>query len=202
MIDITGVILAGGRGKRMANTASPEAIDKGLVNFLAEPMVTHVAKRLAQQVSEVLINTNQNISAYIALGYPVVTDSIPDFAGPLAGLHAGMQAANTPYVLTVPCDSPLLALDLADRLLRALLSSTADVAVAKTGEQVHPVFCLCGKNLLVHLETYLHSGGRKFDAWYATLNVIEVPFDDNPNAFANINTPADLIALENTSWLL
>ena len=202
MIPITGVILAGGQGKRMANPSLPEDIEKGLVNFLGEPMVMHVAKRLTQQVSEVLINANQNISAYLALGYPVVSDSIPGFAGPLAGLHAGIQAAKTHYVMTVPCDAPLLALDLTDRLLSALLGSRADVAVAKTGKQVHPVFCLCGQNLLAHLETYLLNGGRKFDAWYETLSVIEVPFNDNPNAFANINTPYDLIKLENTSWLL
>jgi molybdopterin-guanine dinucleotide biosynthesis protein A len=159
-------------------------------------MVAHVAHRLAPQVSQVIINANDHIASYAALGYPVITDNIPDYAGPLAGLHAGMQAAHNPYVLTAPCDAPLLALDLAERLLSALIANAADIAIAKTGTQVHPVFCLCKKNLLPHLESYLQAGGRKFDAWYASLKSVEVTFDDNPNAFANINTPADLIALE------
>ena len=113
-------------------------------------------------------------------------------------MHAGLQVAQNPFVLTAPCDSPLLALDLAERLLSALLANDADIAIAKTGTQVHPVFCLCKKNLLPHLENYLQTGGRKFDGWYASLKCVEVTFDDNPNAFANINTPADLIALEGT----
>ncbi len=198
MTAITGVILAGGQGRRMAGDVSQQAIEKGLVHFLGQPMVAHVAHRLAPQVSQVFINANKHISSYAALGYSVITDNIPDYAGPLAGLHAGMQAAHNPYVLTAPCDSPLLALDLAERLLSALIANAADIAIAKTGTQVHPVFCICKKNLLPHLENYLQTGGRKFDAWYASLKCVEVTFDDNPNAFANINTPADLIALEAT----
>jgi len=196
MTAITGVILAGGQGRRMAGDVSQQAVEKGLVPFLGQSMVAHVAHRLAPQVSEVFINANDHISSYAALGYPVITDNIPGYAGPLAGLHAGMQVAQNPYVLTAPCDSPLLALDLAERLLSALLANDAEIAIAKTGTQVHPVFCLCKKNLLPHLESYLQTGGRKFDAWYASLKCVEVTFDDHPNTFANINTPADLIALE------
>jgi molybdopterin-guanine dinucleotide biosynthesis protein A len=196
MTAITGVILAGGQGRRMTGDVSQQAVEKGLVHFLGQPMVAHVAHRLAPQVSQIFVNANHHISSYAALGYPVITDNIPDYAGPLAGLHAGLQAAHNPYVLTAPCDSPLLPFDLAERLLSALLANAADIAIAKTGTQVHPVFCLCKKNLLPHLESYLQADGRKFDAWYSSLKCVEVPFDDNANAFANINTPADLIALE------
>ena len=180
----------------MADAISQQVVEKGLIHFLGKPMVAHVAQRLAPQVSQLLINANQNIATYTALGYPVITDNISGYAGPLAGLHAGMKVAASPYVITVPCDSPLMPLDLVQRLLSALLAKDADIAIAKTGAQVHPVFCLCKQNLLSHLENYMQTGGRKFDAWYSSLKFVEVSFDDNPNAFANINTPADLIALE------
>ncbi|MGZ8262366.1 MAG: molybdenum cofactor guanylyltransferase MobA [Methylotenera sp.] len=200
MIRITGIILAGGQGRRMANADAgasvTKTIEKGLVNFLNQPMIAHVAQRLKPQVNEIIINANTETERYAALGYPVIHDNILGYAGPLAGLHAGMRAAKNPYILSVPCDSPLLAVDLAKRLTSALVKSGADIAVAKTASQVHPVFCLCNKSLLPHLENYLQNGGRKFDAWYGSLNVIEVPFDDNPLAFANVNTPEDLIKLE------
>lgn len=200
MLSITGIILAGGQGRRMVNldagSIPTKPVEKGLVNFWNQPMIAHVAQRLSAQVSEIIINANREVERYLALGYPVVQDSITGHAGPLAGLHAGMKAAKNPYILTAPCDSPLLAKDLASRLTTALIENDADIAVAKTGTQAHPVFCLCNRNLLPHLDSYLQNGGRKFDAWYSTLKVIEVSFDDNPLAFANINTPEDLIKLE------
>jgi molybdopterin-guanine dinucleotide biosynthesis protein A len=200
MFKISGIILAGGQGRRMNqlndNQSHSSPIEKGLVTFLNQPMIQHVIKNLAPQVDEIIINANQSVEQYAAFGYPVIQDNISGYAGPLAGLHTGMQAAKNAYVLTVPCDSPLLAMDLATRLSTALIKNNADIAVAKTGTQAHPVFCLCNKNLLPHLDHYLQNGGRKFDAWYSTFNVIEVAFDDNPLAFANINTPEDLIKLE------
>lgn len=202
MIKVTGVILAGGQGKRMTKLSSESntaVVEKGWVSFLGSPMINHVIKRLAPQVNEVIINANREVERYAALGYPVVQDSISGYAGPLAGLHAGMKAAKNAYVLTTPCDSPLLAMDLASRLSIAMLENNAEIAIAKTGEQAHPVFCLCSTDLLQHLEHYLQNGGRKFDAWYSTLNVVEVAFDDQPQAFANINTPEDLILLENAA---
>ncbi len=200
MLKVSGIILAGGQGRRMSKVNDsqnhPPPTEKGLVTFLNRPMIQHVIKTLAPQVDEIMINANREIAQYSALGYPVIQDQISGFAGPLAGLHAGMQSANNPYILTVPCDSPLLAKDLAERLSTALINNNADIAVAKTGAQAHPVFCLCHKKLLPHLEHYLQNGGRKFDAWYNTLHVVEVTFDDKPLAFTNINTPEDLIRLE------
>lgn len=189
-MSITGIVLAGGLARRMGG------IEKGLVQFTGSPMVAHVLDRLKPQVDQILINANREIERYADFGYEVISDQIADFAGPLAGLHSGMCAANQPFVLTVPCDSPFLPTDLADRLMKALLEHDADIAVAKTGEQAHPVFCLCKKSLKPHLEDFLHNGGRKIDTWYGTLHTIEVAFDDKPEAFANINTIEELQSLE------
>ncbi|PKO50428.1 MAG: molybdenum cofactor guanylyltransferase MobA [Betaproteobacteria bacterium HGW-Betaproteobacteria-21] len=189
-MSITGVVLAGGLARRMGG------VDKGLIAFAGKPMVAHVLERLRPQVDEILINANREIEQYAAFAYPVIPDKIEGFAGPLAGLHRGMCAANHPFVMTVPCDSPFLPTDLAGRLLQALQQADADLAVAKTGTQVHPVFCLCRTNLKNHLQDYLQSGGRKIDAWYGTLKVVEVAFDDQPHAFANINTLEELESLQ------
>lgn len=189
-MSITGVILAGGKSRRMGG------VDKGLIDFLGKPMVAHVIQRLAPQVDEVLINANREMERYATFGHPVITDDIADFAGPLAGLHKAMQVAKHPYVLMVPCDSPMLPMNLVDRLMRGLIERDADLAVAKTGAQAHPVFCLCRKSLLPDLQDFLENGGRKIDAWYQHLNVAEILFNDNAQAFANINTPEELLGLE------
>ena len=165
-------------------------VDKGLQLLRGRPMVEWVLGRLAPQVDEILVNANQNLEAYARLGYRVVPDAIGGFAGPLAGLHAGLSAASHPLAVTVPCDSPFLPLDLVARLRAALGAS--DLAVAKTGDQPHPVFSLVRRAVLDHLAQYLASGGRKIDAWYATLKVVEVPFDDKADAFRNINTREEL----------
>ncbi len=192
-MNITGIILAGGLGRRMGG------VDKGLVDFLGKPLIVHVLERLSPQVDEILINANRELERYAALGYPVIQDDIAGFAGPLAGLHKGMSMAKHPFVLTVPCDSPLLPLTLAERLMQGLIKNNADLAVAKTGAQAHPVFCLCRKTLLKNLETYLQGGGRKIDAWYRALKMVEVPFDDEPLAFTNVNTAEELLSLEKTA---
>jgi molybdopterin-guanine dinucleotide biosynthesis protein A len=187
---ITGVILAGGLSRRMGG------VDKGLQLLNGKPMVQRVLERFAPQVNEVLINANQNAAQYGALGHPVVPDQIPDFAGPLAGLHAALSKAAHPLVATVPCDSPFLPVDLVSRLKTALDAHAADLAVARTFNQAQPVFCLCRREALPHLTAFLESGGRKFDLWYATLKVIEVAFDDEADAFGNINTCDELIRMQ------
>ena len=186
--DITGIVLAGGMGRRMGG------VDKGLVELESRPMVAHVLERLAPQVGSVLINANQNAQRYAMFGHPVVADTVGGFAGPLAGLHAGMSGATTPFVVTVPCDSPVLPADLVARLGAAMANCDAQLAVVKTGDQPHPVFALVRRDVLPHLAAFLGGGGRKIDAWYATLEVVEVPFDDEEAAFRNINTAAELAA--------
>ncbi|MDD2742875.1 MAG: molybdenum cofactor guanylyltransferase [Rhodocyclaceae bacterium] len=183
---ITGVILAGGMGRRMGG------VDKGLQELRGQPMVRWVIERLQPQVSALIINANQNLERYAEFGCPVVPDQIPDFAGPLAGLHAALSAAQTPLVATAPCDSPFLPEDLIFRLFSALTVTNADLAVARTFDQPHPVFCLCKREVLPHLTEFLQSGGRKIDRWYSTLKVTEVAFDDQAAAFENINTREEL----------
>lgn len=189
MNGVTGLVLAGGMGRRM------ESRDKGLVDFRGKPMVAHVIDRLAPQVESLLINANRNPDQYGEFGYPVISDQVSGFAGPLAGLHAGLQACTTPYIVTVPCDSPFLPLDLVHRLYDAAVENIAELAVAKTGTQAQPVFALYSASLLPSLTKFLESGGRKIDAWYSTHRVVEVPFADE-SAFANINTSAELRALQ------
>ncbi len=185
---ITGVVLAGGQGRRMGT------VDKGLVLLDGEPMVRHVLQRLAPQVDEILINANQHVDEYAAMGYRVVPDAIGGFAGPLAGLHVGMAQATHALVVTVPCDSPFLPLDLVARLHTALDARNAELAVARTFDQPHPVFALVRTSVLPHLTRFLEEGGRKIDAWYATLATVEVAFDDEAEAFRNINTADELSA--------
>lgn len=189
---ITGVILAGGLGRRMGG------IDKGLQELRGRPMVAWVVERFAPQVDELLINANRNVERYAVFGQRVVPDQIPDNAGPLAGLHAALSAAAHPLVATAPCDSPFLPADLVFRLFSALTAANADLAVARTFDQPHPVFCLCRRDVLPHLTEYLAGGGRKIDRWYATLKVVEVAFDDEADAFENINTREELGRFETT----
>jgi molybdopterin-guanine dinucleotide biosynthesis protein A len=170
------------------------SVDKGLVTLQGRPLVRHVVERFAPQVDEILINANRNIADYEALGYPVIRDRIEGFAGPLAGLHAGLVHAGHPRVATVPCDSPFLPLDLVPRLAKSLDAEGADLAVARTHDQPHPVFALVSRSVLPHLVRFLEGGGRKIDAWYASLKNVEVRFDDEAEAFRNINTAAELAA--------
>jgi molybdenum cofactor guanylyltransferase len=184
MTAVSGIVLAGGRGSRMGG------VDKGLQPLRGKPMVAWAIARLKPQVDEIVINANQNLEIYRAFGYRVVADEIGGFAGPLAGLHAGLNAAAHSLAVTVPCDSPFLPADLVSRLSSSLAGH--DLAVAKTGDQPHPVFALMKREVREGLEAFLASGGRKIDAWYAALKVVEVAFDDEADAFRNINTPEEL----------
>ena len=187
---VTGIVLAGGQGRRMGG------VDKGLQPLRGRPMVAWVIERFAPQVDEVLINANQNLERYGALGHRVIPDEIRGYAGPLAGLHRGLTETAHDLVATVPCDSPFLPNDLVARLRTALEQKQSEIAVARTGDQPHPVFCLCRRSVLPGLTAFLAGGGRKIDAWYANLKVAEVAFDDNPGAFSNVNTEAELKAFE------
>lgn len=196
--DITGLILAGGRATRMGGS------DKGLQNFRGVPLALHTLLRLSPQVGEVLVNANRNIAAYEAFGAPVWPDVLPDFAGPLAGFLTGLERCETPYLVTVPCDSPLFPNDLVERLAGALEAEAADIAMAAAPEEdgqlrTQPVFCLLRRELMESLVQFTHGGGRKIDAWTAQHKTAVVPFDratDDPRAFFNANTLAELHRLE------
>ena len=201
--DITGLVLAGGRGSRMGG------VDKGLQNFNGTPLAMNALLRLGMQVGEVMINANRNLAAYESFGVPVWPDGIGDYAGPLAGILTGLERCETPYLLTVPCDSPLFPLDMAARLAEALDAEAADIAMVAAPEpqdgggpavlRTQPVFCLMAATLLESLTRFTQDGGRKIDAWTAQHRTVIVPFDrpgDAPNAFTNANTLAELHALE------
>jgi len=196
MIDkqhITGLILAGGRGSRMGG------VDKGLQNHHGVPMALHAMMRLAPQVGEIMINANRNLGAYEAFGVPVWPDTLPDYAGPLAGFLTGLERCETRYLATVPCDSPLFPHDLVRRLADALEAADAEIAMAATVEgglpQVQPVFCLMKTELVESLLHFTQSGQRKIDKWTAQHRCVEVRFDD-AQAFANANTRDELQRLQ------
>ncbi len=202
--DITALILAGGRGARMGG------LDKGLQTFNAMPLALHALTRLQMggQVGQIMINANRNLAAYESLGTPVWPDVLADYAGPLAGFLTGLERCETPYLLTVPCDTPLLPLDLAGRLAQALQAGGADIAMAAAPEvdddgrvqvRTQPVFCLLRVGLLESLTRFTGGGGRKIDAWTAQCHTVIVPFDrpgDNTRAFYNANTLDQLRQLE------
>lgn len=186
---VTGVILAGGRGRRMGMA------DKGLQTFDGRPMVWHIIERLIPQVKTLIINANRNADTYRSFGLPVYPDDPLDFSGPLAGFLTGLRHCETPFLVTVPCDTPFVSPELVDKLGTALQKEKADLAVAciKKGEQcrAQPVFSLMKQSLMPHLEIFLDKGGRKIDDWYSSLKTVEVCFND-PHMFENINTPDDL----------
>ena len=192
---ISSIILAGGLATRMGG------VDKGLVPLQNKaplqnkPLIAHVIERLKPQVDEMIINANREIEQYQTFGLPVLQDEIPDFIGPLAGFCLGLQHAKHDFLLTVPCDSPLLPLNLASRLMQALLKSDAQIAVATSEGDAHPVFCLCKKEVLPSLQAFIVQGGRKVSAWQKNLKYIEVDFTDCSEAFVNLNTFEELTAL-------
>jgi molybdopterin-guanine dinucleotide biosynthesis protein A len=190
---ITGLVLAGGRGSRMGG------VDKGLQNHRGTPLALHALLRLQPQVGPMLLNANRNLGAYEAFGVPVWPDPIENFAGPLAGFLAGLERCETPYLVTVPCDSPQFPPDLVSRLADALERGDGELAYAVTledgREQSHPVFCLMRSTMSESLVAFLHGGGRKIDAWFAQHRSLGVRFDE-PQAFANANTASELAKLQ------
>jgi molybdenum cofactor guanylyltransferase len=196
--EITGVVLAGGRGSRMGG------LDKGLQLYGGIPLAQHGLRRLQAQVGPALVNANRNLAQYQAFGVPVVSDTVPDFAGPLAGFITALENCQTPYLMTVPCDTPQFPTDLVARLAAALAQHDADIAMASAVELQadgspawyrQPVFCLLKCSLLPGLRSFVADGGRKIGAWTAQQHTVQVEFDE-PGAFANANTLAQLQALQ------
>jgi molybdopterin-guanine dinucleotide biosynthesis protein A len=186
--DVTGLILAGGLGRRMGG------VDKGLALLDGRPLAAHVIERLAPQVGTVLINANRNPEAYGTYGYPVLADRIDGFVGPLAGLHAGLAACTTPLLVSAPCDSPFLPLDLVARLHEALHHANSQLAAPRTGDGLQPAFALMRREVLADLAAYLDAGGRRMQAWFGQLRLATVDFPDGA-AFGNINTAEELAAI-------
>jgi molybdopterin-guanine dinucleotide biosynthesis protein A len=191
--DITGLVLAGGRGSRMGG------VDKGLQNFQGMPLALHTLLRLGPQVGQVMINANRNLAAYESMGAPVWPDAQADYPGPLAGMLVGLERCETPYLVTVPCDTPNFPLDLVERLAQALDQADAEIAIAATREDgsvvPQPVFCLLKAALMESLVAFLHAQERKIDRWTAQHRCVTVVFDD-ATAFFNANTAAELQRLQ------
>ena len=191
--DITGLILAGGRGSRMGG------VDKGLQAHLGMPLALHALLRLAPQVGEVMINANRNLAAYESMGVPVWPDVLADYPGPLAGFLSGLEHCATPYLVTVPCDSPHFPENLVARLAERLDAEDAEIAIAATREdgelRLQPVFSLMRATVMESLVAFTSRGQRKIDAWTATLRQAAVEFDD-ARAFVNVNTLAELRGLQ------
>lgn len=188
--DVTGLILAGGRARRMGGD------DKGLLSLNGRPMVEHVLRALRPQVREILINANRNLQAYAAFDCRVLSDTETGYLGPLAGMLSGMLAALTPFLVSAPCDSPLVPPDLVARLHGGLTAANARIAVAHDGERLQPVFALLDVTLRDDLQAFLASGERKIDRWFARHACAQVDFSDQLQAFRNVNTPEDRQALE------
>lgn len=200
--EITALVLAGGRGSRMGGA------DKGLQKFNGTPLALHALMRLQMQegehIGELMLNANRNLGAYEAFGVPVWPDTLSDYAGPLAGFLTGLERAETPYLLTVPCDTPRFPLDLARRLAAAFDDPATDIAMASAPEngsapRAQPVFSLLRVQLLESLVAFTQAGGRKIDRWTEQHHTVLVPFHqpgDDPLAFFNTNTLDELHALE------
>jgi len=184
--DISAVILAGGMGRRMGGQ------DKGLVSLAGRPLIVHVLERLQRQVGRIYINANRNRDSYVALGYPVIADTIGDYSGPLAGMLSAMKACHSPYLLSVPCDSPFIPETLVERLALSMKQQQAEISVAHDGKRLQPVFALMETRLKDSLQEFLDAGGRKIDAWYAQHRFCASDFSELPDTFINLNTAEDL----------
>ncbi|MBK1618997.1 molybdenum cofactor guanylyltransferase MobA [Lamprobacter modestohalophilus] len=184
--NITGVVLAGGKARRMGGE------DKGLVELAGQPLVAWIIEGLRPQVQDLMINANRSHERYASYGYQVITDAMADFQGPLAGVAAALAVVRTPWIITVPCDGPYLAPDLVQRLCAALVEQEAELAVASDGARLQPVYALIPQALAPSLEAFLASGERKVERWYAQHRTAIAAFADRPNCFANINSVEDL----------
>lgn len=186
----TGVVLAGGRARRMHNQ------DKGLVTYNGQALVSYALQALAPLAANILINANRNLASYQQFGWPVITDHNDQFDGPLAGILAALKATTTPLVLVVPCDSPNFSSMHLQRLALAAFTEDADVVVAAAAGRLHPVFLALKTSVADNLQAYLASGERKIQTWLHSQRLHMVDYSDDPNAFININTLAELAKLE------
>lgn len=183
---VTGVILAGGRASRLGGQ------DKGLLELHGQPLIEYVIQAITPQVDRIIINANRNLERYRSYGYPVLSDRLPDFAGPLAGMLAALQQTDSAYLLIVPCDGPFLPGDLRARLQSALQQTDAEIACVHTGERLHPVYALLRQDLHKDLAEYIHDGGRAVQRWFISRKLVQVDFSDCSERFVNINTAEEL----------
>jgi molybdenum cofactor guanylyltransferase len=188
--NLTAVILAGGQGRRMRGQ------DKGLLEFNGEALVGILLRELKRQAVATVINANRNLERYQAYGLPVISDRLDDYQGPLAGIACAMEFVDSDFILTLPCDGPVIAADYVARFIDSHNQSGAPVCVAFDGERLQPVHALIRTDLLASLNQYLDGGDRKIDRWYAMHDYVQTDFSDCASMFRNINTPSDQQSLQ------
>ena len=189
--DITAVVLAGGMGRRF------QGQDKGFINYQGRPLIEILIDKLSRQQVTIAINANRNIDTYRGYGYPVFSDQLDNYQGPLAGFATAMSQVSTDYILTLPCDGPLLADDYVERFVSTANQSHSPILVADDGDRLQPVHAMIRCDLLHDLQEFLDSGERKIDRWYAKHDYQRVDFSDSPDCFCNINNLQDLEQLSN-----
>ena len=187
---ITGVILAGGKARRMGGA------DKGLILFDGNPLIEHVIKAFEPQVGNLLINANRNYEIYKNYGFDIIRDELEDYCGPLAGMACALNKTNTPYLVTVPCDTPFISDNLVASLSSSILNEKAEISVAHNGDRLQPVFCMMKKTMIRSINDYLQKGGRKIDQWFEQHSVAIVDLSSNPECFKNVNSKEDIAILE------
>ncbi|MEJ2308069.1 MAG: molybdenum cofactor guanylyltransferase MobA [Gammaproteobacteria bacterium] len=183
--NVTALILAGGKGRRMGGS------DKGLTRLNGRPMIEYCIDAISPQVDRILINANRNLDTYRTYGHEIVRDALADYQGPLAGFQAGFMETATDFMVTLPCDGPRVAPDLVQRLLTAITADNAEIAVAHDGKRMQPVYALLRSGLRQSLERFLATGDRKIDRWYAQHRTVTADFSDCIACFNNINTPQE-----------
>lgn len=193
--DVTAVILAGGKGRRM------DGKDKGLVELAERPLIEHVISAIEPQVKTIILNANRNQEQYSHYGYQVISDELDNYQGPLAGFFSGMKKATTSHIVTLPCDGPLLPVDLVERLIFVSEEKNAEIAVAHDGQRMQPVYSLIPTSLIASLNNFLDAGERKIDLWYKQHRVALAYFSDCPETFININTARERDSLQNKGLL-
>ncbi len=187
---VTGIILAGGKARRMGGQ------DKGLIHLAQKPMIEYVLNAIQPQVDDIIINANRNQAIYKAYGFPVVADQIEGYCGPLAGMASGLQAANTPFVVTVPCDSPLIPDDLVQKLYSTMQDEDAEICTAHSSGRMQPVFTIMKTEVLPSMLEFLNNGERKIDKWFEKHHLAIADFSDQAETFININSEEELTAIE------
>ena len=189
--NVTAVILAGGKGRRM------DGKDKGLVELADRPLIEYVIDAIKPQVETIILNANRNQEQYSHYGYPVISDALLDYQGPLAGFISALKSSTTSHIATLPCDGPFLPKDLVERLIFALTNNEAEIAVAHDGDRMQPVYSLIPTTLINSLSSFLDTGERKIDLWYKQHRVALADFSDCPETFRNINTAEQRDRLQN-----
>lgn len=188
--EATGVILAGGLARRMGN------IDKGLIELKGQPMVHYALRALKPVVKDIVINANRNQDRYARFGYPVIADKSRNFDGPLAGILSTLLKIESRYLVTVPCDSPLISSDMLKTLINGMKDPEVEICVADDGDRIHPVFLVLKTSLVESLKNYLATGKRKIDTWLYQHHTKEIDFSGNAHCFQNVNTADELAMLE------